>query len=106
VAAKAYVVLEFTSPRKPEGIYEGWLDRASKNMPHFNEMVKAAGGGEYRILADLQWNTPSNMLVIDFESSEKALAFVVMPEFLSWLESFRKDGALDMGVRAYRLWTR
>jgi len=104
MAGNGFVVLRYTSPRLPEGIYNEFVRRTT-DMANREvwPAARAAGATSWKILADVLQNTPVNTEIIEFDTVDQALAYLVSPSFMESLAKFRSMGALDMSVTACRL---
>lgn len=104
MAGNGYVILRYSAPRLPEGIYNEFVRKSSAlAQTEVWPAARAAGAVSWRILADVLWNTPSNTQIIEFNTVDEAINYMVSPGFLDGLAKFRAMGALDMSVTACRL---
>lgn len=103
VATKGYVVLRYSSPRKPTGIYDEWYSSLMMVAEEEWPKTKAAGAVSWRGLRDMLGNSPRNMLIIDFTSVDYAMEWLISPERKKFIERLLEIGTLDLNVSVYRL---
>jgi hypothetical protein len=103
MAKPGYVMLRYSAPQRPEGVYERWYSDMTQLGQDMWPGAVAAGALSWKVLTDVTGNTPRNTMLIEFAHAEDAARWMASAECHSFTQRLTRIGTLDMMISAFRL---
>jgi len=105
VATKGYVVMRYTGPWEVgSDAHEKWGKAARSAFRDAMPAFKAAGGMSFKHWVDYFNRMPRSLFVFEFDTLEKALAWLISPANKTLLDEVLHAGAQDMDVSVSTLY--
>jgi antibiotic biosynthesis monooxygenase (ABM) superfamily enzyme len=103
MAKPGFVMLRYSAPQKPDGVYEQWYHDMTQLGQEMWPAAVAAGALNWKVMTDIVGNTPRNTMMIEFAHADEAVRWLASPDCHSFVQRLTRIGTLDMQVSAYRL---